>query len=111
MFSCKVLLTTAGTLITIIDILILLSLTMMIIPGSSQADLHRMNVTAGYKGVVGRTCKTDPNRFFIIVITNIVVVFMIVVIIIFLAAETLEVICERVQGCAETVVFTFTGKS
>ena len=22
----------------------------------------RMNVTAGYKGVVGRTCKTDPNR-------------------------------------------------
>jgi len=24
-------------------------------------DLHRMNATAGYKGVVGRTCKTDPN--------------------------------------------------
>ena len=24
----------------------------------------RMNVTTGYKGVVGRTCKTDPNRCF-----------------------------------------------
>ena len=35
---------------------------MNILGGRSAASLHRMNVTAGYKGVVGRTCKTDPNR-------------------------------------------------
>jgi len=27
----------------------------------SSPDYCRMNVTAGYKGVVGRSCKTDPN--------------------------------------------------
>lgn len=27
----------------------------------SSPDYCRMNVTAGYKGVIGRTCKTDPN--------------------------------------------------
>ena len=61
LFSSKVLPTTAGTLLTSSPSCC--CLVMMIIPGGSSADsLHRMNVTAGYKGVVGRTCKTDPNR-------------------------------------------------
>ena len=29
---------------------------------SPQYSLSRMNTSAGYKGVVGRTCETDPNR-------------------------------------------------
>ena len=101
MFSCKVLLITAGTFIIIFTILLLLIIILflkMTIILVRSPDLHRMNATAGYKGVVGRTCKTDPNRCFfvfifiimMIMIIMIISIIFIIMIIFTLAAETPE---------------------